>query len=209
MDFLKRIPFFIIHRSCDKEREPCIRELQDKLHIPLQIQEGVDGNLLVDKGFPRKHPFERTETTIGNIGCTASHIEILIRAFHNGWDVVGIFEDDAEYVSDCLEYLNTLPNDWDICFLGTNELVDYKVEDTSYVSIKRFWGTHAVLVKRRGMAAILEMYKKSIEDGYALPADWLYSYAIQHFSLIAYAPFTSYIKQRTGLLSTISGKIRD
>ncbi len=76
--------------------------------------------------------------------------------------------------------------------------------------MKRFWGTHAVIATRKGAEAIVREFRQSIASGYALPADWLYSFTIQHQELVAYAPSDprTCVQQKEGLVSTCTGKLR-
>lgn len=211
MNFLQTIPCVIIHRAQDIEREPLIHTLETSLNCRLQRMEGMDGQSLIDTGFPTKHPREPEPTTAGNIGCTASHIEILDACIKSQFEACAIFEDDAEVCCEPAALQHFLEKDkgeWDICFLGVNELVETAPFTEDIVYVKRFWGTHAVIVKRKAILAILDMYRQSLKDGYALPADWLYSYAIQRSGLLAIAPVQSLVRQRPGLVSLISGKIR-
>lgn len=212
MSFLNKVPCLVIHREEDIEREPILQALENALNRKLQVVEGMDGASLIATGFPTKHPREPDPTTPGNIGCTASHVEILDACLKSDYPGCAIFEDDAEVCCDPLvlhHFLEEDLGDWDICFLGVNELVETTPYTENLVYVKRFWGTHAVILKRKAMLAILDMYRQSLKDGYALPADWLYSYAIQRSGLVAIAPKVSLIRQRPGLLSLISGKIRD
>lgn len=54
------------------------------------------------------------------------------------------------------------------------------------------------------MIAILDTFIYYVEAGYALPADWLYSYAITDHKLVAYAPVEPVIRQRPGFVSLTS-----
>ena len=208
---LHTIPCLLIHRTQDTIREASIDELEKRLGKTLQKFEGISGHFLLKDGFPTKHPHETEPTTVGNIGCTASHIEILEAAIKSKYTHCCIFEDDAEVVGNLQDYfslVDTLPPA-DIVLLGVNTIVDST--ETTIPEIKkvtRFWGTHAVVVGRQGMLAILNTYKKYVDAGYALPADWLYSYAIKDYELIAYAPVKPVIRQRPGFISLITGKIR-
>lgn len=207
---LHEIPCLVIHRPIDTVREASINELEKKLGKSLQRFDGISGKFLIAEGFPRKHPHEGLSSP-GNIGCTASHIEILEAGIKSKYTHCAIFEDDAEMVGDLAEYfasVATLPPT-DILFLGVIEIVDGVA--TTVPSIKkvtRFWGTHAVIVNKKGMLAILNTYKKYVDAGYALPADWLYSYAIKEMGLVAYAPVSPVIRQRPGFVSLISGNVR-
>lgn len=210
--FFSEIPCLVIHREKDKEREPLICSLEESLQRKLQRFEGMDGVSLIATGFPTKHPREPEPTTAGNIGCTASHVEILDACLRSPYQGCAIFEDDAELACEPIflwQYLEEDKGEWDICFLGVNELVEAEPFREGLAHVKRFWGTHAVILKRKAMLAILEMYQQSLKDGYALPADWLYSYAIQRSGLIAVAPIKALVQQRPGLVSLISGKRRE
>jgi hypothetical protein len=97
----------------------------------------------------------------------------------------------------------------DLIFLGVNEIVEGEATANPGIQkIERFWGTHAVIVGRKAATAIFEVYTQSLKDGYALPADWLYSFAIKEKGLIAYAPSIPVIRQRPGLMSLTSGNVR-
>ncbi len=209
--FFDEIPCLVIHRKQDKERDPLIANLESALNRKLQHFEGMNGYALIDSGFPTKHPREPEPTSPGNIGCTASHVEILDACLRSPYEGCAIFEDDAELACEPIAlryFLLEEIGEWDICFLGVNEIVEGEPYREGLMRVRRFWGTHAVIVKRKAMLAILEMYHQSLKDGYALPADWLYSYAIQRSNLVAIAPVKSLVRQCPGILSVISGKIR-
>jgi len=211
MDIFQRIPCAVIHREQDKERMPLIQALERDLDRPLQIFEALDGRALANTGFPTRHPLPGEKITPGVIGCVASHIELIESAFKESYEFVCIFEDDAEVVGDLEEYLACvakLPKADIICF-GTNEIVDGELTaDPSILKIRRFWGTHAIMITRKAMHALLMTYHDGIKNGILYPADWLYNTAIKNYSLLAYAPFRSIIKQKPGLVSSINGKTR-
>ena len=208
---LSTIPCLVIHREQDIERAPSIFYLEQSLGRSIQRFEAISGDYLLEQGFPSKHPREPNPTSAGNIGCTASHIEILEAALRSGYTYCCIFEDDAEVVGAVKPYLaeaNQLPPA-DLIFLGVNEIVEGEVTANPGIQlVQRFWGTHAVIVGRRAMLAIFEVYTQSLKDGYALPADWLYSFAIKEKGLIAFAPSIPTVRQRPGLLSLTSGNVR-
>jgi GR25 family glycosyltransferase involved in LPS biosynthesis len=211
MGLLETIPCFLIHREQDTIREPCIQALETALHCKVQRFEGISGDVLIATGFPTKHPHESVPTSPGNLGCTASHVEIIDAAIKDNKEYICIFEDDAEVMGDLDTYLmevNTLPTS-DMILLGTNEIVEAGSTELSTIkTVRRFWGTHAVILGRKAMNAILHTYKRYVNKGFALPADWLYSYAIKEEGLLAYAPTSSIIRQKPGLISFISGKVR-
>lgn len=205
------IPCIVIHRKEDKERDPSIFYLEKALGRPIQRFDAISGEYLLDQGFPSKHPREPNPTSPGNIGCTASHVEILDAALRSEFTHCCIFEDDAEVVGAIQPYLNEVAHlpAADVIFLGVNEIVEGEATEIQGIQrITRFWGTHAVIVSRKAMLAIFEVYTQSLKDGYALPADWLYSFAIKAQGLVAYAPSISTVRQRPGLMSLTSGNVR-
>lgn len=218
MDFLESIPTVVIHREKDKERDFFMKTFEETLGLELQRVEGMDGESLVASGHPQKHPRDGGETSYGNIGCTATHVSIVNTFLEESeFDYICIFEDDVELITeptDIYEYIDyswSLPK-WDILFLGVNEIVEGEVlqEQPLLSKVKRFWGTHAVLLTRKAAQAILNTYADSLQQGYALPADWLYSFAIQQENLVAYCPTDplACVKQKEGIVSTCTGKLR-
>ena len=212
MSLINKIPCLVIHREQDTERAPSIFYLERSLGREIQRFEAISGDSLIEQGFPTKHPREPNPTSPGNIGCTASHIEILEAAIRSEYEYCCIFEDDAEVVGAIVPYLQDITRlpPADLIFLGVNEIVEGEpTANPGVQKVTRFWGTHAVIVGRKAMLAIFEVYTQSLKDGYALPADWLYSFAIKEKALVAYAPSVAVIRQRPGLVSLISGNVRN
>lgn len=218
MDFLESIPTVVIHREQDKEREIFIKTFEEKMGLELQRIEGMDGESLVASGHPRTHPRDSSETSYGNIGCTATHVSILNTFLEESeFEYICIFEDDVELVTeetDIYEYIDyswSLP-EWDILFLGVNEIVEGEVlqEQPLLSKVKRFWGTHAVILTRKAAQVILNTYADSLQKGFALPADWLYSFAIRDANLVAYCPTDprACVQQKEGIVSTCTGNLR-
>jgi GR25 family glycosyltransferase involved in LPS biosynthesis len=218
MEFLPYIPIVMIHRTKDKEREIFMDAFETKLGLEIQRVEAQDGEeLLKTQVIPRKHPRSPEETSAGNIGCTFSHVSVCETFLETEHDFICIFEDDIEMVSkreELFEYIDYSweLEGWDILFLGVSEIVEGTPvpEQEEIVQVKRFWGTHAVILTRKAAQAIVHEFQASVQEGFALPADWLYSFAIQHQNLVAYCPrqCRSYIQQKEGLVSTCTGKLR-
>jgi GR25 family glycosyltransferase involved in LPS biosynthesis len=185
-----------------EERLPIVKKLEEDIKQPITIFNALKGNINSYNNF--KHILPSQKITEGMIGCLESHLTILRNATRNTL----IFEDDCVYVSDSSEFA---PIDFDILCLGTNENVEFTyIPNKNYLRVYRFWGTHALLIRHNAIKAILETYEKYKSKNIFLPADWLYSYAIKEHNLIAYAPKDpkQYFKQKSGLVSTINGKVR-
>ena len=211
MDLFQKVPCVVIHREQDKERVSLIRDLGIDLDRDIQVFEALDGTALANTGFPTRHPLPGQKITPGIIGCVASHVELIEAAFRKSHEHVCIFEDDAEVVGNLEDYLACvakLPPADVVCF-GTNEIVDGEPTPVpSIAKVTRFWGTHAIMINRKAMHALLMTYHDGIQKGILYPADWLYNTTIKENGLIAYAPLKSVIKQRSGLVSSINGKVR-
>jgi len=187
------------------DRLEIMKILEKNIKNPIHIFNAIDGKQHIDEFKDFKHVLPSETISPGMIGCLLSHIEVLKNAKTN----ILIFEDDCEYVSDCSKFINQNPI-FDILLLGTNENVDFTLHGLNCVKVKRFWGTHALLIKYNTIEGILKIYEKYKLRKIFLPADWLYSYAIKEFNLRAYAPLNpkQFFKQKAGLVSTINNKVR-
>jgi hypothetical protein len=108
-------------------------------------------------------------------------------------------------------HVSTLSGErWDILLLGANEYVDFTPIDARTTRVKRFWGTHAMILRPRAIEAVLKTFETSQKDGVFLPADWLYNRAIIDHRLACYGPSfpTQLCRQVPGLVSAITGKRR-
>jgi GR25 family glycosyltransferase involved in LPS biosynthesis len=185
------------------ERLSIVKQLEQDIKYPITIFNAIRGNINDYNDF--KHILPNEKITNGMIGCLESHIQILKSVEQN----VLIFEDDCECLSNSNDFF---VDDFDIMCLGTNENVEFELLDgKDYLRVYRFWGTHAIILRETGIKAVLKTYEKYKNRKIFLPADWLYSYAIKEHNLKAYAPVNpkQYFKQKSGLVSSVNGKIRD
>jgi GR25 family glycosyltransferase involved in LPS biosynthesis len=207
---IPEIPFFCIHLARAKEREDFMIHFQNVVGRSVFVWPASDEN---DVGhMPRKHPHEM-ETKIGELACLLSHVRLLEKMVADETPVMGIFEDDAEAVISLLyikEFVEEVDPNWDILFLGANQWVDFSNKTPKLVSVIRFWGTHAFLIRLEAAKKVLATYKNLIEKGFAYPADWLYAKSIRDHGLVAYGPTNpkEYIRQKPGLVSAITGNVR-
>ncbi len=206
--FLPSVPFYCIHLERAKERLPLIQTLEERMKRPIIIFEASDGKDVV--GLPKRHPLSREQITNGILGCLDSHIRLLVNMIQSNYDMIGVFEDDAEMLvtDDTLtDFHKKVSGDWDILVLGANEWVEYKKKE-SYIQPFKYWGTHAFLIKKEAAKKIIETHEQVLREGVTYPADWLYAEAIKRHRLIAYGPCCNLIQQKPGLISQINGKIR-
>lgn len=201
--------YFSIWLPSLKEREPFIKKLETDIGEPIHICRAINGKDHVDlfRGF--RHILSSKVITPGMIGCLLSHISLLRNISENSV----IFEDDCEFVgkkTDLDSYIHDLSYA-DILCLATSENVDYTlVPNKEYVSITRFWGTHALRITKKAALAIIATFEKYYAQRIFLPADWLYSYAIKEHGLIAFAPSNprEYFDYKRNIYSAVLERIR-
>ena len=193
-----------IHLDTLVEREPIIQKLQHDLNTPIHIQHAITDTKKYE-GF--RHPMYGEVLKPSVISCTLTHIQALKSATS---DII-ILEDDAELValkSELDKFIKIAPK-YDILCLGTNEKVEYKDTHTkNLVQVFKFWGSHALIVKANVIKKIINTFEYFANMGVFLPADWLYSYAIKHNNLTAYAPKENFLSYKPGLWSSISERVR-
>ncbi len=97
------------------------------------------------------------ELTIGAVGCYLSHIQIWASLDR---EHAVIFEDDTNPTLTSGEVdavLTYLPSDWDILFLGVWSEPHDRTKGLSVQRIRRFYGTHAYIINRRCVSALLKI----------------------------------------------------
>jgi GR25 family glycosyltransferase involved in LPS biosynthesis len=204
----------IIHLDSATERLPLLAAIQETLPCQVDIFSAKDGvDWSKSNVIAKTHPWTKTPVKIGELGCAQSHLCILEMALKAGEKRILIFEDDCELLGTSEEisaFLENAPEKWDILLLGANEYVEYSLLDT-YVKVGRFWGTHAMVLSMRAMAAAIQVFTDAQAKGEFLPADWMYNEAIKKMKLSCYAPKKpdALCRQKPGLVSAINGKIRN
>ncbi len=215
---------YIIHLVNAVEREPHIAALRaavrdHPLEWSLQVFSASDGSeWAAQPEIGKLHPRNSVPVSQGVIGCAHSHLSILKNVLDTQKAGVIIFEDDCELgpggtkaIDDFLYHVNSdLGGNWDMLLLGANEYVDAEQVSTQATRVKRFWGTHAMILRRRAVEAAVEAFRAHQREGYFPPADWLLNAAIVIGQLVCYAPVTHFqlCRQVPGLRSAITGEVR-
>ena len=209
----------VIHLDSAVERKPLVARIQT-LFPSLETYNAKDGSQwAADSRIQKAHPWTKTPVTKGCIGCTHSHIDLIHKALNNKETSLVLFEDDCEFAAEVtrdqlgkyIHIANTLDAPWDILLLGGTEYVESSdTKSPEYKKVGRFWGAHALVLRERGMRAALKAFYASQEKGDFLPGDWLYNEAIRLDSLVCYVPTDPFrfCKQKEGLLSYLTGKVR-
>jgi len=209
----------VIHPARATERLPLIEVLK-AIFTQLEIFDAADGSeWQANPQIQKAHPRTKQPVTQGNIGCTHSHIQLIHQALKAGDKSLILFEDDCEFrpevdtamMTKYIHLANTLGEPWDILLFGGTEYVESAATSSpDYKKVDRFWGTHALILRERGMRAALKAFAESQKKGDFLPGDWLYNEAIKLDKLVCYGPTDpfKFCRQKEGLLSYLTGTVR-
>lgn len=208
----------LIHLPTATEREGHIEALQRALpDWPIEVMAASDGVAWdANPEVLKAHPWTGERISRGNIGCTQSHLLLLREAVLARKGLI-LFEDDAEIivagkgVNEFVSHVQTLSGEsWDIILLGATEYVTSHPIDARVARVRRFWGTHAMIVSLRAAEAALVAFDVYQREGKFPPADWLYNRAIADAQLMVYGPTLpkQLCQQAPGLVSAITGKTR-
>lgn len=208
----------VIHLESAVERKPLVARIQELFPL-LEVYPAKDGSQwLADSKIQKAHPWTKKPVTQGCIGCTHSHIDLIHGALSKKEGGLILFEDDCEFkdivredITQYIHFANSLDEPWDILLLGGTEYVESSgTSSAEYMKVGRFWGAHALILRERGMRGVLKAFHASQQKGDFLPGDWLYNEAIRLDSLVCYGPADPFrfCKQKEGLLSYLTGKVR-
>jgi len=207
----------VIHLESAVERKPVVAGIQ-KLFPALEIVPAKDGlQWMRDSRLYKAHPRTKQHVTVGCIGCTHSHIDIIFNALKRGDESIILFEDDCEFgdvtkaeLTKYIHMANTLGEPWDILLLGATDYVESEPLTADYKKVRRFWGAHALILRERGMRAALKAFHNAQKRGDFLPGDWLYNEGIWIDGLTCFGPTDPFrfCKQKEGLVSYLTGMVR-
>jgi GR25 family glycosyltransferase involved in LPS biosynthesis len=204
----------VIHLESATERQPIIDKLRSTMIHNLEVFSAKDGTEWEKSSkIAKQHPWEKRPVKRGEIGCAHSHIDIIHGSLKSKEIHTLLFEDDCEMIGsrdDIYGFIHQAGKEWDMLLLGANEYVESEAAPGAYKRVKRFWGTHAVILSEKAMRAALQVFADAQKRGEFLPADWMYNEAIKQADLVCYGPakLDMLCRQKKGLVSAITGKER-
>lgn len=209
------VGFYIIHLQRATERIPIIENLENKLHMKLNIFEAVNGYKLVEEGHPTTCLFRGPPSTrsAGDIGCVVSHINICRDALLKKYEYVVIFEDDCEFISDLSPlnyYINEFINlnlPWDLFLLGLRSNVSHHINN-NFSKVIRFDLTHACVLKESFMKELIKTYEDYYKNNTTFAIDGIYSNVLETTTLNAYGFNNPLFIQKQGMYSYIIEGVR-
>jgi GR25 family glycosyltransferase involved in LPS biosynthesis len=118
-------------------------------HTELEIFEATNGQEMFT--------FESNKRMKGHFGCWDSHRRLLEKIKDEGNNMTLVCEDDCEFISEeVAEYLDQLPEDWDLLYLGgvNQDIPEQFSEKLEYA--KNILQTHAYIVRDKFVPTLLE-----------------------------------------------------
>ncbi len=111
----------------------------------------------------------------GELGFIETQINIISEAIKNNYSSIVIFEDDVYFTSEIAnleEYINSVPNDWDMIYFGGNHTYGDQPEQINdkVIKLHNTFSTEGIIIKNTLFDVLLEITKdreKSMDSYYA------------------------------------------
>lgn len=142
------IPAKVISLPMASERQAWIK---NNLPFIFSFFWAIDG-----KKFTLSHPTINSQA----VATFLTHVSVINYVKDEPEEIFLILEDDSEFTgtSESIEeIISTLPNDWDMAFLGwykSDFLEKPQIINDDWVKVSRFWGMHAYLVRKKSITKI-------------------------------------------------------
>jgi GR25 family glycosyltransferase involved in LPS biosynthesis len=105
---------------------------------------------------------------LGMVGCTLSHLKILVDALSRGFNRIFVFEDDVTLTDDAFERVGTalreLPETWDIFYLGGEPIAPLTRFSPNLVTTNKFWGSYAYGLNRKCLTHLCNIALDNISN---------------------------------------------
>jgi len=186
-----------------KERwDECLLEFEKWNIKDVERVSAVDGNNLQMKKYS-------TSMKAGELGLVLTNINIIKDAKEKNYNSILILEDDVVFtneINNISEYMEKLPNDWDMLYFGGNHNTHAGVKPPTVVNDKvcklhRTYTTHCIGINKNLFDIILSVLSK-----YRHPIDVEYSIMQKIFKIYSFYPAMAL--QRVGY-SDIQKGVRD
>lgn len=203
---LNNIPIYVINLPRSKERLQNVREQQEYYGVKnLHIVEAVDGRrirnkkediITFDEGGEIKFKNNDDAVSLGEIGCTLSHLKTIKHCYDKGYDYVLILEDDISFAitplwdKPLIDILNSAPAGWE--FLALYLACSTKIDKT-YINYQDYqcWGMVAYIINKKGCETLLRqvydtqtqefILDKNITNRHNIAADLYIPYLVKAY----------------------------
>ena len=191
----------ILHLRRATERDALVQALSTAIG-GAEIVDAIDGGPLVAGGHPTECGMDPgVIRTVGEVGCMASHIAVYRQALLDGISHLIVFEDDCVPVEGCLgkvqEYLRRV-KEFETTFdrkridefllFGTCGCYRSRSVGPGLKATDHFNGSHAYMIGRPMMFAMIHSYLQFLVQGKTVPADGILPLLLQAEGLHAVCP---------------------
>jgi len=213
----KNIGFYMIHLDKATERKPLVEKLEENLKTKLNIFSGVDGQELINLGYPtRSFDNPSANRGRGDLGCFASHARVHKHAIEKGYDYVVVFEDDCEMVNSIDNLCNQLIEfknsniAYDMFLLDCNQLRVDQTRNPTFNRIYDFYETHAYIASSKTSKSFVDIYEKFYSENLTYTVDGTFSHMLKTNVLTAYSFSVPHVffRQLPGMYSYIVERAR-
>jgi GR25 family glycosyltransferase involved in LPS biosynthesis len=223
-EFMDTIPekvgVFMIHLARAEERRPIIRNLELSVRTPLEMYDAVEGKYLVDAGHPTRCGIdEGVIRTSGEVGCMASHINIMVESLKRGYTHTIIFEDDCsvsprfslealkEYVDTAKRFATDFQMEQakELLLLSTCGCYSQRILTAGVKATQHFNGCHAYVISAKLMRATIAFYVDLLKKGMTAPIDGVLPILLRRDKLWTMCPEndTAFFRQNRDIPSYI------
>lgn len=196
-----QIRVVVLHLRKAMERLALIESLQQEVG-PMEVVDAVDGSALIAGGHPTACGMDPgVIRTAGEVGCMASHVQIMQKAIQDGISHLVVFEDDCVATSGCLgkvqEYLRrvrafatefSMKDVDEFILLGTCGCYSWRSLAPGLKATNHFNGSHAYIIGRQMMLAFVHNYLQFLAQGKAAPVDGILPLLLQARGQYAFCP---------------------
>jgi hypothetical protein len=137
---------FVINLKSRPDRKERLSCLLDKEGIEYQFIEAIDG-----RDYPQGN------LSWGAMGCLLSHNLVCTIAQASKLKSYCVFEDDIVLCKDFGKRLATIPDDYDMFYLGCTIIKDLPTERKDIWQLKEWWGSWAYIVRESAYKDYLQV----------------------------------------------------
>ncbi len=176
----QKIPIFIINLLRDVDKKNHIIKILKPLNLSYEFFEAVDGKQLSESAINKIYDSKAAkkengkDLTVGEIGCSLSHLGIYKQMLAEDIKQAIILEDDAIIEDGFLQVIseiNHFPKDWELVLLGYQNHTKYdcKIKQTKinnlpnyciYCSISTLHGAYGYIINQQGAEKMLAANQK-------------------------------------------------
>ena len=162
-----RTPKFYINILRRRDRAIQVEEEFNKHRITVFPWEAQDSLELI---VPFDSPKRNEGNAAGILACAISHVSLIRYARDNGFNYVGVFEDDvllSDGFAAKMRYIESIKEDWDLFYLGCHDCSATPTEHDEIFQVSVAAGTYGYIMRNTLFDFVIE--------------NWWYRYGIDEF----------------------------